>query len=56
MISGISEMPITDESYPFSSAERYCHLSAKATPSASIASMARPMCTVLPMKTAAWRS
>lgn len=29
MISGISEMPITDESYPFSSAERYCHLSAK---------------------------
>lgn len=28
MISGISEMPITDESYPFSSAERYCHLSA----------------------------
>ena len=29
MISGIFEMPITDESYPFSSAERYCHLSAK---------------------------
>ena len=29
MISGISEMPIADESYPFSSAERYCHLSAK---------------------------
>lgn len=28
MISVISEMPITDESYPFSSAERYCHLSA----------------------------
>ena len=29
MIGSISEMPITDESYPFSSAERYCHLSAK---------------------------
>lgn len=29
MISGIFQMPITDESYPFSSAERYCHLSAK---------------------------
>lgn len=29
MISGIFEMPITDESYPFSSAERYCHLSVK---------------------------
>ena len=28
MISVISEMPVTDESYPFSSAERYCHLSA----------------------------
>ena len=29
MISAINEIPVTSNSYPFSSAERYCHLSAR---------------------------
>ena len=29
MISAIEEIPVTPDSYPFSSAERYCHLSTR---------------------------
>ena len=54
MVSGIFEMPITDQSYPFSSAERYCHLSTKDYVEREY--RVDGTCIAPPTKTAAWRS